>query len=102
METPQLDSVDLLLPILSRFAPWMVLAALTGLIAAAAFYVIAGRGFRSFPIYLVLGLAGGPAVQLGASALPQLPPPLMIGQAHLAGVALGTWALLAIARLLRL
>jgi hypothetical protein len=51
---------------------------------------------------LVLGLLAAPAVQLAGPSLPTLPPPLMIGEVHLAGVATGVWALLAIARLLRL
>lgn len=102
MEIPELRPIDVLLPLISQLPPWVVLSALAGLIAASAFYVIAGRGFRSLPIYLILGLAVAPAWQLAATGLPSLPPPLMIGEVHLAGVGGGTWAVLTIARLLRL
>ena len=102
MEIPELRPIELLMPLLRQAPPWIVLSALAGVVAAAAFYVIAGRGFRSLPTYLVLGLAAAPLCQSAARALPALPPPLMIGEVHLAGVAGGTWLLLTIARLLRL
>jgi hypothetical protein len=99
---PEVRAIDLLLPLIRQAPPWLVLAALVGLTSAAAFYVIAGRGFRSLPTYLVLGLAIAPLCQVASSGLPSLPAPLMIGEVHLAFVALGTWSLLTIARLLRL
>lgn len=102
MEIPELHLIDLLLPLIAQSPPWVVLSTLAGLIAAATFYVIAGRGFRSLPIYLLLGLLAAPACQLAGATLPVLPPPLMIGEVHLAGVAVGVWSLLTIARLLRL
>ena len=102
MEIPELRTIELLLPLLRQLPPWTVLAALVGLTSAAAFYVVAGRGFRSLPTYLVLGLLVAPLCQVVSAELPLLPAPLMIGEVHLAFVAVGTWSLLTIARLLRL
>ena len=102
MELPELRTIELLLALVRPLPPWMVLAGLVGLTSGAAFYVVAGRGFLGLPTYLVLGLVVAPFCQSASTGLPLLPPPLMIGEVHLAFIAVATWALLAIARLLRL
>jgi hypothetical protein len=78
------------------------MSALCGLTSAAAFFVVAGRGFRSLPTYLLLGLLVAPLCQALIVDLPPLPPPLSIGEVDLVLIALGTWSFLTIARLLRL
>ncbi len=102
MESPEIRSIDLLLPFIQQAPPWLVLSVLAGVVSASAFFIVAGRGFRSLPTYLVLGAAVAPLVQVAGASLPSLPPPLMIGETHLATVGVGTWVFLAIARLLRL
>ena len=99
---PSITSSSLLLPLLREVPPWTVLAALIGLTSAAAFFVIAGRGFRSLPTYLVLGLFVAPFCQMASATLPALPPPFTIGEVHLLVAAGGTWAFLTIARVLGL
>jgi hypothetical protein len=82
--------------------PWLIISALGGIISAAAFFVIAGRGLRSLPTYLLLGLAAAPICQAFGAGLPIYPSVLAIGEVHLGVIALGTWGLLAIARALKL
>jgi hypothetical protein len=95
-------TLELLLPLLRLAPPWLVVAALAGLISAAGFFLAVGGGFRSLPTYLVLGLAAAPLCHLAGAGLPPLPAPLMIGEVDLVVVAAGTWTFLLIARLLRL
>ena len=102
METPQFTAYTLLMPWLRSAPPWVVLSALGGVVSASAFYLFASRGFRSLPIYLALGLMVAPLTQYGGFLLALTPGPLTVGEVDLVLVALGTWALLAIARLLRL
>ena len=92
----------ILIPIVRLAPPWVVLATLCGLTSAAAFFVVAGRGFRSLPTYLLLGVLVAPLCQALLADLPPFPPPLSIGQVNLVIVGLGTWGCLTIARLLRL
>jgi len=102
LDISALNAIDLFMPLLRLAPAWLVLACLVGLVCAAAFFLVAGRGFRSLPIYLVLGLVLAPLCQQLGAGLPLLPPPLTIGEVDLVLVAGGTWALLSIARALRL
>jgi hypothetical protein len=90
------------MPLFRLAPPWVVLAALCGLTSAAAFYLVAGRSFRSLPTYLVLGVLFAPICQVLFNDLPPLPPPLTVGEVDLVAVTAGTWLLLAIARFVRL
>ena len=72
METPELRSIDLLLPFVQGAPPWVVLSILVGIVSASAFFVVAGRGFRSLPTYLILGVAVAPLLQVAGGALPLL------------------------------
>src|SRR2546423_1033232 len=99
---PAFNALQLLMPLLMQAPPWVVLSVLTGLICAAAFFLVAGRGFRSLPTYLVLGAAIAPLCQVLGASLPVLPPPLTIGEVDLVAIAAGTWGFLIIARALRL
>jgi hypothetical protein len=102
MEFPGLRPVDLIKLLPWQTAPWMVLAILVGVIGAAAFYVVAGRGLRSLPTYLILGVLAGPLSHLASTGLPHPVASLTIGEVDLVLVTAGTWGLLLIARLLRL
>jgi hypothetical protein len=93
---------ELVLPLLRQTPPWLFLSALAGLTCAAAFFVIAGRGFRSLPTYLALGLVVAPVCQLLQARVLSLPVMFRLGEVDLGIVAAGTWLLLSIARLLRL
>jgi hypothetical protein len=102
MSLPPFSATHLLLPLLRLAPPWLVISALVGLTSAAAFFVVAGSGLRSLPTYLVLGLAIAPVCQFVAWGVPPLAEPFTIGEVDLVIVAAGTWALLSVARLLRL
>lgn len=100
--------IELLLPLVRQAPPWLVLATLAGLVSASAFFVIAGRGFRSLPTYLVLGAAVAPLSHLAGASLALGsggafgPGPLTVGEVDLLVLAGVTWGMLSIARLLRL
>lgn len=96
------DAYQPLLPLLRLAPPWLVISALVGIVSAAAFFVVAGRGLRSLPTYLLLGLAVAPLCQAFGAGLPVYPSVLAVGEVHLGVVAFGTWGFLAIARALRL
>jgi hypothetical protein len=93
---------DLLLPFVRQVPPWLLLSVLAGLTSAAAFFVIAGRGFRSLPTYLALALVVAPVCQLLDARLSFAPVLFRLGEVDLGLVAVGTWLSLAIARVLRL
>jgi hypothetical protein len=102
MEIPELRTIDLLMPLFRHTPPWLVMSMLVGLVSSSAFFLVAGRGFRSLPTYLLLGVAVAPLIQAAGSDLPALPTPLVIGEVHLAFAGAGTLAFLTLARLLRL
>ena len=94
--------LPLLLPLLRNTYPWVVLAIVIGVVSASAFYVAFGRGLRSLPTYVALGLIAAPLFQVLSGPLLAPPPPLTIGEVNLLAVAGGTWGVLTIARALRL
>jgi hypothetical protein len=102
MDFPGIRAVDVIRVLPWQPAPWIVLSVLIGLIGASSFFVLAGRGFRSLPTYLILGLLAGPLCHLATAGLPHLFPGLMIGEVDLIFVITGTWGFLLIARLLHL
>ena len=102
MDLPGLRPVDLIKLLPWQPAPWVVLSVLIGLIGAAAFFVVAGRGLRSLPTYLILGVLAGPLCHLALAGLPHPVARLTIGEVDLLLVTAGTWGFLLIARLLRL
>jgi hypothetical protein len=101
MDVASFSPIDLLIPLTRGLAPWLVFSTLAGLAAAAAFYLLLGRGFRSLPTYLLLGAVVAPLLQFVGAELPLLSP-LVIGEVQLVLVVAGTWAMLSIARALRL
>ena len=102
MDSQLLTPSELLVPLVRGLPPWLLFSALVGVAASSGFYLFLGRGFRSLPTYLLLGVMVAPLIQLVGADLLVLPPPLMIGEVQLLMVVLGTWALLSIARALRL
>ena len=102
MRLPAIDTLDLLMPLLRQAEPWLVVTLLAGVVSASAFYLVAGRGFRSLLLYLLVGLVAAPLCQRAATGVNPMPPPLSIGEVNLVAVGVGTWLCLTIARLLRL
>src|SRR6476660_2523490 len=102
MELPNINFNEILIPLFSLAPPWVTFSVLLGIVGAAAFFVIFGRGFRSLPTYLALGMIVAPVFQALGAGPPRWPAPLTIGEVDLVVVELGTWGMLTIARLLRL
>jgi hypothetical protein len=102
MDFPGIRAVDVVKLLPWQPAPWVVLAVLIGLIGASSFFVIAGRGLRSLPTYLILGVLAGPLCHLASNGLPHIVPRLVIGEVDLLLIGAGTWGFLLIARLLHL
>jgi hypothetical protein len=102
MDFAGVRTVDVIRALPWQPAPWVVVSALIGLICASSFFVLAGRGSRSLPTYLILGLLAGPLSHLATARLPHPIPGLMIGELDLLLVAAGAWGFLLIARLLHL
>jgi hypothetical protein len=90
------------MPWLGQAPPWVVLAAFTGAVSSTAFYLFAGRGLRSLPTYLLLGVMAAPLCQVASFVLGLDPGLLTVGEVDLAVLAMSNWGLLGIARLLRL
>jgi hypothetical protein len=102
MDLPSIPFSELLQSLISLAPPWVGFSVLIGLIGASAFYIVFGRGFRSLPTYLALGVLVAPLCQAIGAGPPRWPPPLTVGEVDLVVVGAGTWGMLAIARLLRL
>lgn len=102
MDSQLLTPSELLVPLVHGLPPWLLFSMLAGVAAASGFFLFLGRGFRSLPTYLLLGVSVAPLIQLAGADLLTLPPPLKIGEVQLLLVVLGTWAMLSIARVLRL
>jgi hypothetical protein len=102
MDAPTINAYSILMPWIGPAPPWVVLAALVGAVSAATFYICAGRGLRSLPTYFLLGVMAAPLGQVAIFVLGLDPGWLTVGEVDLALLAVGTWGLLGIARLLRL
>src|ERR671933_137593 len=81
--------------------PWLVLAALLGIINAAACFMLVGRRASRLPWYAVLGMFAAGLGQVVGAAL-QAPQPLKIGDLNVLAASLGVWAVVLGARLARL
>src|SRR5215212_9299173 len=102
MDQPTISVLELVKPFLREQPPWVVLSVLAGLVSASAFFLFAGRGFRSLPTYLLLGVMIAPLCQLALFNLALTPGRLTVGEVDLGLLVVGTWLPLSIARLLRL
>src|SRR5262245_58965372 len=80
MDFPGIRTIDVIRALPWQPAPWVVVSVLIGLIGASLFFVLAGRGLRSLPTYLALGLLAGPLCHLATARLPHPFPGLMIGE----------------------
>lgn len=94
--SPQLGALLALVP------PWALTSLLVGMICGAAFFIFAGRRVLSLPFYLALGGMAAVLGQTASLALDLEPWPVVFGQLHVAGAAVGALLLLCAARLYRL
>jgi hypothetical protein len=83
---------------LGPLPPWLVLAALLGVINAAACFMLVGRHLWRLPWYALLGLFAASLGQVVGTAIP-IPKPLMIGEVNVLAASLGACSLLLVARM---
>jgi hypothetical protein len=89
---------DVLLPLLSAVPPWLLLAALLGVINAAACFLLVGRRATHLAWYAVIGaLAAGVGQVVGTAV--DVPAPLQIGEVNVAASSVAAWVVLVGARL---
>ena len=79
--------------------PWLVLAALVGIINAAACFMLVGRQLSRLAWYALLGLFAASLGQVVGSAL-LLPNPVPIGDVNLLVASLGACSVVVVARVL--
>jgi len=77
--------------------PWLVLAALLGVINAAACFMLFGRHLSRLAWYALLGLFAASLAQVVGMAIP-LPNPLTIGDVNVLAASVGACSLLVAAR----
>ncbi|HET6319573.1 MAG TPA: hypothetical protein VFG86_24205 [Chloroflexota bacterium] len=77
--------------------PWLVLAALLGVINGAASFMLIGRHPSGLAWYALLGIFAAGLGQVVGDAL-HLPVPLKIGDVNVLATSLGTWIVLIAAR----
>ncbi len=83
--------------LLANVPPWLLLAALVGVINGAACFVLVGRRILHLPWYALLGaLAGGLGQVVGAAM--EVPSPIQIGELNLLAASVGAWLLVLLAR----
>ena len=83
---------------LAPLPPWLVLAALLGIINAAACFMLIGRRLSRLGWYAVLGVFAACLGQVVGVAI-QAPQPLMIGDLNVLAASAGTWSVVLAARL---
>src|SRR5690349_19536678 len=83
---------------LSPLPPWLFLAALLGVINAAACFMLIGRSLSRLAWYALLGLLAASLAQVVGMAV-TLPRPLLIGDVNVLAVSLGACGLVLAARL---
>jgi hypothetical protein len=92
--------LKLLEPTLLRVPPAFYVGALLGIVNSTVFYIFLGRGLKLFIPYLVIG-AGGAV--LGVLVGMQLPDSgFALGEVNLVSTVVACWAILFVARSLRL
>ena len=77
--------------------PWLFLAALLGVINAAACFMLFGRHLSRLPWYALLGLLAASLGQVVGTAVP-LPRPLSIGDVNVLATSLGACGVVLAAR----
>lgn len=86
---------------LTPLPPWLVLAALLGVINAAACFTLIGRHVSRLAWYSVLGMFAAGLGQVMATAV-HAPQPLKIGDLNVLAASAATWAIVLAARVARL
>jgi hypothetical protein len=81
------------------FPPWVVLAALLGLLHGAIFHLLLGQRLSHLPRQLAIGLVGSLTGGLIGIMIP--PAMLAIGDTNLIATTATAWAVLGIARVFR-
>jgi hypothetical protein len=89
---------SILLVLLSALPPWLVLAALLGVINAAACFMLVGRRVSRLAWYAVLGMLAASLGQVVSGAV-QAPEPLSIGDLNVLAASVGAWTVVLAARL---
>ena len=87
--------------VLSFLPPWLVLAALLGMINAGACFVLVGRRIPHLGWYAVIGALAASVGQVFSLAV-QAPTPLEIGELNVVVASAFAWLVLGAARLARL
>ena len=81
------------------FPPWVVLAALLGLLHGAVFHLLLGQRLAHLPRQMAIGLVSSLAGGLIGIMIP--PAVLAVGDANLIATTASAWAALGIARVFR-
>lgn len=77
--------------------PWLVLAALLGVLNGAASFMLIGRHVRGLAWYVLLGIFAAGLGQVVGGAL-NMPQPLKIGDVNVLASSIGAWMVIAAAR----
>ncbi len=100
MEEHTVRFLNAIMPTVSTASPVVYLGTLVGVINTCLFYFLFGRGLKLFLPYLILGAAGSVVGLTVGEQLPESGP--MLGELHVVAATIATWAVLFIARSLRL
>jgi uncharacterized membrane protein len=82
---------------LALLPPWLVVAALLGVINGAASFMLIGRHISGLAWYALLGIFAAGLGQVVGAAL-HIPEPLKIGEVNVLATSLGAWMILVAAR----
>lgn len=85
-------------PLLALMPPWLVLAALVGVMSSAACFVFVGTRATHLGWYVVLGALAGGLGQVVGQAF-QAPAPLLIGELNVGASTVAACSVVLIARL---
>ena len=86
-----------LLDALSIVPPWLLLAALLGLVNGAACFMLLGRRLPHLAWYIIIGALAAGVGQVAGQAI-QAPAPIQIGEVNVLAASLLTWGVLGTAR----
>ncbi len=86
-----------LAPLLAAIPPWLLLAALLGVINASACFLLFGRRAGHLAWYAVIGALAAGVGQVFGTAI-QAPAPLQIGELNVVAASASTWLVVALAR----
>ena len=84
--------------VLAGLPPWLVLAAVVGVINAAACFMLVGRRVSRLGWYVGLGALAGGLGQVFGAAL-EAPEPVRIGELNVLAASVAAWVIVLVARL---